>query len=283
MCSKIHHASGIQLKVRQNALALNWAALMQKLKIYGERHTSSNYLSRLLALNLDVQELSGTAPKYLRKIESLTGRRHWFRDRYFARTFEKNLGWKHTLVPHAQALADIRVMRSEGVHIVTLTKNPYSWLLSMFRNPYHEGAGKGRRAEARDLSLEAFLQQPWTTLGRENAPAVIDSPIQLWNLKNAALVVIPEQMALHLTTEQTIVEPEQVVRDIAQRFAIPMKQAEFVNFEASTKNKPGHDGTYYRDYYLNEVWREEFSNEAIAIVNKRVDQDLMHRFGYARL
>lgn len=256
---------------------------MQKLKIYGERHTSSNYLSRLLALNLDVQELSGTAPKYLRKIESLIGARHWLRDRYFACTFEKNLGWKPALVPPVQTLADTRVMRREEVHIVTLTKNPYSWLLSMYRNPYHEGAGKGKRAEARDLSLEAFLQQPWTTLGRENAPAAIASPVLLWNLKNAALVAIPKQMALNLTTEQIIVEPEQTIRDIAQRFAIPMKQSEFVNFEASTKHRPGQDGAYYRDYYLNEVWREEFSNEAMAIVNEWVDQDLMRRFGYALL
>lgn len=254
---------------------------MQKLKIYGERHTSSNYLSRLVALNLQVEELPGTAPRYLRKVESLIGARHWLRDRYFARTFEDNLGWKHTLVPDAETLANSKVMRNGRVHIVTLTKNPYSWLLSMFRSPYHENAGKRKRSAGGDMSFETFLQQPWITLRRENAPPVLDSPIQLWNLKNAALAALPDEMAMNLTTEQTIIKPQQVIADIAQRFALPMKQAEFVNFEDSTKNRPGQAWAYYHDYYLNEVWRKDFSAEAIAIVNQQVDEDLMRLFGYA--
>jgi hypothetical protein len=247
---------------------------MQKIKIYGERHTSSNYLSRLIELNLEVEELPGTAPKRLRTIKRFLGARQWLRDRHFARTFDENLGWKHMLVASAQVIASTEVMARDGVAILTLTKNPYSWLQSMYRSPYH--------IKARDVgaTFEHFLQRPWRTLGRENAPSVVENPVQLWNCKNAALMALPANMALHLTTEQTILEPEATMTSIADRFAIARKPNFFTNFEASTKNRPGQDGAYYRQYYADEVWREKLSAESVHIINEQVDQTLMYVLGY---
>ena len=40
---------------------------------------------------------------------------------------------------------------------------------------------------------------------------------------------------------------------------------------------------HYRDYYLNERWREELSSEAIDLINTTLDRELMDYFGYELL
>jgi hypothetical protein len=250
---------------------------MQKIKIYGERHTGSNYLSRLIRLNLDVEELPGTAPKIIRKLESFLLAHQRLRDIYFSLTFQRNLGWKHTRVPPPDRLMQCALLARGEVAIVTLVKNPYSWLLSMYRSPYH---ARSPDKSSNGQTFEAFLHQPWSTLGRDNAPDIVDNPVQLWNLKNLALAALPESMALHLTTEETIVTPADAINKIAERFAISRREEGFIDFQDSTKNRPGQDGDYYRDYYAAERWREELSSQAIDWINAEVDTALMQRLGY---
>ena len=52
-----------------------------------------------------------------------------------------------------------------------------------------------------------------------------------------------------------------------------------VMYEQSTKAE-NKDSNYYRDYYLNEKWRDKISNEAVSAINERVDKTLMSYFGY---
>ncbi len=47
----------------------------------------------------------------------------------------------------------------------------------------------------------------------------------------------------------------------------------------STKDK-SNNFAYYQDYYLNERWRDNLSEEAISIINEAVDKNLMNHFGY---
>jgi len=238
--------------------------MTQKIKLYGERHTNTNYLSRLIELNLDAQLVEGVVPTYIRTIERWTGS-EGLRDRYLRRTFAQTLGWKHSAVP-AQ-------LNAAGVVFVTLTKNPYSWLLSMYRRPYHQHY-------AQPPSLEAFLQLSWQTVGRENVEAEVANPIQLWNLKNRSYLGLPAESSLHLRTEDTFIDAAAVIARIAETFDIARTNPQFVDFQRSTKKRTDRDGDYYRDYYLNERWRAELTQPALDIINAELDRELLQHFGY---
>ena len=239
----------------------------EKLKIFGERHTNTNYLSKLIELNLYCELVEGVVPTYIRTIENLLGKQ-WLRDAWFARHQRENLGWKHSAVGDFSVSAD--------VGFVTLTKNPYAWLLSMYRRPYHQ-------QYTNPPTLEEFLQLPWQTLGRENMDGPAPNPIALWNIKNASYQKLPDEQTLRVTTEETFIDAAAVVTNIAEKFGIERLQAEFIDFSRSTKKRADRDGDYYRDYYLNERWREELSAEAIALINQELDPGLMSFYGYTLL
>ena len=243
---------------------------MDYIKIYGERHTSTNYLSRLIDSNLQVEQLSGVAPRWINRLEHTLHSGHRLRDRYFARSFASNLGWKHTLVP-AERVATAPLVRGGRVGIVTLTKNPYAWLLSLHRNPYHQNVDP-------DVDLATFVQAPLPPLGRENLNRAVTAP-ELWNLKNGAYLRLADAHCHRLTSEALLDDDEGAIQAIANKFHIEPIGA-FVPYGASTKKRPGQDGEFYRDYYLNERWREHLSEEAIGLINAALDPDVVKAFGY---
>jgi len=234
-----------------------------KVKIYGERHTNTNYLSHLIRLNLEVGLVPGACPTYVRALERWL-RAPSLRDRYFARTYSKNLGWKHCAVALQQHPAE--------VCFITLTKNPYAWLLSMFRRPYHLSSAAP--------TFEEFLQTPWPTAGRDNLQSLVRNPVELWNLKNQSYRNLPSSQTLYLTSEETLMDPERVISDIAAKTNALKKQITFLNREPSTKKNTDKDRAYYTDYYLNQRWRAELSDKAVSLINASVDKSLMQQYRY---
>lgn len=245
-----------------------------RIKLYGERNTNTNYMSRLIERNLDAEQVRGTAPPLVRSLQRLLFEAEFVPDLYFSLTRDRNLGWKHTCVPSADELGNSRLVR-QGVAILTITKNPYSWLLSLFRNPHHQYAKNAS-------SFEAFLDRPWKTTRRDNVPRMLDSPIELWNLKNRSYLALAGLDALNITTEQIFAGPEAVIDTISEHFGIARLAGEFRDYERSTKDHT-RDSAYYRDYYLNEKWRSEVPPVAIERINAAVDQSLMKHFGYSVL
>jgi hypothetical protein len=43
--------------------------MRKQIKIYGERNTSTNYVSELVRLNLDADEMSGVVPRYINAMQ----------------------------------------------------------------------------------------------------------------------------------------------------------------------------------------------------------------------
>lgn len=242
------------------------------IKVYGERNTNTNYVSRLIELNLDAREISGVVPALVGGLQSVLPGKEWLRDLHFACTFRYNLGWKHARVKPWSQLEKYPLARAD-LAFLTLTKNPYSWLLSLHRRPYHQYY-RGQKPD-----FETFLQQPWRTVRRDNAAPILDSPIALWNIKNRSYLQLDPKRTLHLTTEAVIENPEEIIARISSRLGIARKAGPFVNYDASTKDD-GKDSHYYRDHYLNEKWRSQLSAAAIAIINRTVERDLMSYFGY---
>jgi hypothetical protein len=238
----------------------------RKVKIYGERNTGTRYLAKLLVRNLDVELLDGAAPWVLRK---LFGSNEAARDLYFRASYRRNLGWKHAMAPSPEQLWRLAV---EDVLFITLTKNPYAWLLSLHRRPYH-----GHTA----ASFADFVQARWPAVGRENSPGGYANPVVLWNEKNRSYLNLGRAACAHnLRYEDLVCDPETVIAGLAQAFDLPRKRAHFQNVDESTKPEPDKRFGDYRSYYLEERWRSKLDPTVLPLINAHLDEALMAHFGY---
>jgi hypothetical protein len=196
------------------------------------------------------------------------------RDFYFRVTFGRNLGWKHAQAKPADELQRYRIC-SQALSFLTITKNPYSWLLSLYKRPYHQ-----YWSEKPDF--ETFLSRPWLTVGRENGPRAYASPVALWNKKNASFLQLGRHWpTLHIRYEDLLAAPEQIVDRICATFAYRRSAAQFQNYEQSTKDS-AKDSAFYRAYYLAEEWRQELPAPAIRLINERLDDRLLEFFQYEK-
>ncbi|MBN1998449.1 hypothetical protein JW935_12900 [candidate division KSB1 bacterium] len=237
------------------------------LKIFGERNTGTNYLHKLVELNLSVFVLSGTVPRRLCFTESM-------RDMYIRLTRHNNLGWKHGM-PLSHTLLEKygrRITRGKLVFL-TLTKNPYSWLLSLYKRPYNSRKKYG--------SLQDFIRKPWLPVKRDNYPGVFINPVDMWNKKNSAYLNLKKYFpCANLRYEDLLKHPSQAIRRVAEEFQLPMQ--EFRNVTESTKENH-KNFSYYRDYYLTEKWREKLDRRSINLINQYLDNRLMQLFDYRKL
>jgi len=242
-------------------------------KIYGERNTGTNYLSQLIRLNLEVEELPGIVPNYIMDIQRLLLGEEVVRDIYFTITCRYNLGWKHTCVKSDEVIKTYGVAKKHNLSFVTVTKNPYSWLLSLYRRPYHQYWRE-------KPNFEKFLRTPWKTVGRDGVRKMLPSPVELWNIKNSSYLKLENSFpCLNLRYEDVLYDPESAIQLIAETFFYEMRSARFQNLESSTK-EGDKDYGFYLDYYLTEEWKNELSPRAISIINERLSSDLMNFFGY---
>lgn len=244
------------------------------IKIYGERNCGTNYLEELSRRNLDVNLLPGSAPRRLRRLFPKQPSLHErVLDAYFNMTFKRNLGWKHMLAPDVATLHRTSVPIAQTLFIF-LSKNPYAWLLSLHRHPYHY------RGQITDFDI--FVRSEWPTLGRENHPQPFPNPIVMWNQKNASYLRLARDLpvSLILRYEDLVTEPEEAIRTIAEALEIPLKTSAFINIQASVKGEVGKNFDYYRTYYLEKRWREQFNDDSIRFVNQHLDQDVLHALGY---
>ncbi|RLA45716.1 MAG: hypothetical protein DRR42_19080 [Gammaproteobacteria bacterium] len=251
--------------------------MTEYLKIYGERNTCTRYFREIVELNLDVVVLEGGGSSFVKRLQQLLPGEELVKDVAASLSYGNDLGWKHSKLKPVEVIKSTRVLRSSEVLFVTLTKNPYSWLLSLHRRPYHQ------RCEKKP-EFKSFLQTPWNTLRRENVGHTIRSPIELWNVKNRSYTVLhgSDLSVIKLTVEQLLLAPEAVISSISHDFQIQRLGPEFVNHDRPTKKEDTSEkGTsHYKDYYLNERWKEKLGRESIELINDSLDKSLMRYYGY---
>lgn len=221
------------------------------LRVFGERHTATNWLVRLLDLNVNVTIVS-----------------KWP---------DASWVWKHTMPPPPQ------LSMRRPILVVTITKGPYSWLRSLHRVPY-EYIGKA------SANFSAWLRAPWLRLrdGREHwAPNAFASPVHLWNAKNRAYSQIKVPARVSLRYESLVAEPEAEVLRLASRLALPLKSARFRNVaEAKSWESRNTRRTFaeHRRFYVHELWKNEYVGDAatadLAYIGHHLDRQLMARFRY---
>lgn len=239
-----------------------------RIKIFGERNTGTRYLQTLIERNLDVRCLTGVVPEWVKRIGGHRGR-----DVFFRVTYPRNLGQKHSLVAPPEELKRLPGFSNELV-ILTLTKNPYSWLLSLHKRPYN----RSMKIE----SFEEFLTTPWPdSHERERLDRPHANAVEIWNRKNAAYLRLADQVRCrNLRYEDLVLDPEATLTSIADRFDIPVR-GPFRPLDESTKNEGGaKDFAWYRDHYGHERWREQLAPSAVKLINERLDPALVTAFGY---
>ena len=218
------------------------------LKIYGERNTGTNYLAKLIEKNFEVKILKGQISK-----GSIFTFSEWTKDLFFRISRNINLGWKHSVIDEKLVLNH----KSKPI-VITLTKNPYSFLLSLYNRPYHY---KGNKPN----SFLSFLKEKWKLTDRDNCKLKsLDSPIDLWNFKNKSYIDLLDK----------------VIVSISEKLNIVLKE-KFKNYDDSTKNdnKKFND---YQNYYLNELWAKELNDDEIIFINSKLDLNVLSFFGYKR-
>jgi len=236
------------------------------IKIYGERNTNTNYLEKLIELNLEVSQLRGVVPMGIAKLQKQYSHKEFIKDLYFFATIKKNFGWKHQKLP--------KEFPNQDIKFITITKNPYAWLLSLYKKPYHQ------KYKVFPKTFEEFLLTPWKTLGRDKInQKVLASPVELWNIKNRSYMEFHSKYLIHLKSEDIFDNPRKIIENISTQFNIATKKSFFQNYIKSTK---GASLVYedYREYYLQEHWKESLSLSAINIINDKIDMTLMEYYDY---
>lgn len=240
---------------------------MKKLKVFGERNTGTNYTIELLKLNFNIQFLRGTFFRLplLDRSENLI-------DTFFQLTKKSNLGWKHSK-------PDLKLLRSQPeVKILILVKNPYSFLLSLHRRPYHN-------ASLAKLDFDSFLTSSWHCMKRENMDQMDLNPIELWNIKMKGYLECADELGDQvkiLRYEDLVVSPEKILAELQSMWDLPRRSEQFVNFVESTKNDQ-KSFTDYASYYKEEKWKSKLTADEIEIINKYLDSDVMDRLHYSKI
>ena len=230
-------------------------------------------MARLIRHNLDIRLLPGVFRKNHRHIiaekdvhtlarEKNLPQREAMIDFYFQETFHENLGWKHALVKPIDHLKQYKIC-ANNLSFVTITKNPYSWLLSFYRHPYHQ-------YWRQTPDFRTFLTTPWRTVGRENAPREFSSPVELWNQKNASYIQLQQQFpTANLSYEDILSDPKRTVESIQQMSSCDWKRQTFLHVDKlpGEKNK---NFLFYQKYYLEEQWKQELPSDVIGVINERV-------------
>lgn len=255
--------------------------MLRFVKIYGERNSGTTYLAELIEANFRSELLAGVKrtptavlrravaayPEPLRaaKLESLI-------DADIAETLQHNFGWKHSAPP----LDIIRRQshRAGQALFIVVVRHPYSWVESMYRNPYHD-------LLPRSQSVSAFLRREWKLVERDNlGHQTLANPLDLWNRKMAAFFALDDLplMVLRLRHEEFFEDFDTAMGRLAAH--LPRRSTgPWVQIESGTKD-PTQSYRAYAAKARAEQPGAGLGPDDLAFINKHIDRDLVAKLGY---
>ena len=188
---------------------------------------------------------------------------------YLLLTSWRNLGWKH-------AAPELSARRTRDIYFILVSKNPYSWLLSLHKRPYHNW-------NASALPFSDFLRTPWPLMSCDNLNKKTIMPVELWNEKNKAYLDLSRSVSHSMLCgyEEILEDPAAFIREVSVFINLPIANEIKLQNKASKSLDETKSYSHYKDYYLNELWREKLSSDDIIFINKYVDPELMKTFGYS--
>ncbi len=255
-------------------------------KLFGERNTGTTFLARLITANYDVQLLRSSfmTPALAAALEARTDNPMLFQllkeyevDRATAAAEPEHLGWKHSCVP-----PDLFERAPyEELRVVCITRNPYAFMRSLLRHPYHGFMLPKPR------KLLELTNTPWKTVARDRVEAAfLDSPVQLWNLKVASYFRLQERhpdKVLILRYEELVAAPDLAFDSLdallgqAGRRQVPME---------AVKQLTGWRRFFRPGFsvYARRAARfdpQSLGAEALEAINRYLDPEVVAQAGYA--
>ena len=109
------------------------------IQIFGERNSGTHWLHFLLEDNLRPTKYS------IYKIYN------FFKKNKYVEITSGKYGWKHWFIEESA----IKNRDTRNTLFVVIYKNPYSWLLSMQKNPWHA------HPDLKNLSFSEFIKHEW--------------------------------------------------------------------------------------------------------------------------
>ncbi len=253
---------------------------LHRIKVFGERNTGTRAVTKMLRPMPHVSAALPGGPIRSTRLDALEKRiraslqGHWLRMYLDAVMDERrNLAGGIGAWKHAAPQFDDSFERARA-HIVFMVRDPYSWMVSFARRPYHIRA-------SRRYALEDFIDTPWLTIGRDRLQSVLESPLDLWNLKLQAYGRFQAQS----TRPCAVIRFEDFVRDpvaelgaTLRDFGIPTDGLALI--ERSTKDE-GLSHDEIRSYYQNDSWQMRLTQKSVTLINRFIDWEVAEKFGYA--
>jgi len=261
---------------------------MHRVKIFGERNTGTNALQKILEKNSlskcfpsNPEDLVANYRRRYRKwrlLRMLTlSDRNWF-DRKRELEVDKIFDgqtiaryWKHS----ATFTSDVTSLR--GASVFFCVRHPVSWVYALWRNPYNS-------ISPRTENFFDFVNSEWSLLGRDNLGSGSVSPAELYIKKIKSYGILMAQLERTGIPHQ-LVKMEDLISDQAGVFR---RVSSMLN-EPSTTFKELRSSTKssllsiedYKNYYGNELWREEIGS-ALPQLSAMFPDDLFDWLGYKR-
>ena len=248
------------------------------IKIFGERNTATIALLSMLRVNSKSFFYPGSIPEHFpnlvernifyRTIESSSvEKKEKLIDDFF---LDKSplYWWKHSCTNF-----DINDTY-KGIHFIFTVRNPKSWLISLFKNPYHILVPKPK-------NLIDFSKMNWKILKRENLNDNFYTPIKLYEEKLKSYINLIKQLeknnlSYSIVKFEDFVNNQNVIfNNLRQFLKLPNKS--FVEFTTSTKDER-KNSSYYRNYYKNDNWIIDFPEIKNILVSD--EKEVFSYFGY---
>ncbi len=251
------------------------------IKIFGERNTGTRAMIQMVRM---LPHLT-TANPALRKppeilllktrIEDrLRGR--WLKEYLEALNFDNRArvggvsAWKHTRPKFDDSFA------AAGASVIITVRNPYSWLISFAKRPYHAHGRTG-------VTLEQFIDFPWLTIPRDRLEAVLPSPMTLWNEKLRSYIAFKKTCTtpLHfMNFENFVQDPVKQMTNALQSFDLDPTGLAEISHSTKDNTRTAED---IRNFYAAEQWRSRLTRQSVALINDFTDWKVAAHFGYEML
>lgn len=240
----------------------------KKVKVYGERNCGTNYLIKLLHQNFHCNLIRGVVPKVAKWKSSEDSK-----DEFFNSHFQDTLGWKHGRIQLSKLLP---IIEQGDVYFITISKNPFAFLWSLYQRPYHMIGEK-------PVDFKSFLTSPWYLRKRDNIDkSYCENPIELWNLKNKSYLELKEKYdcnSVQIRYESLLLNSLDVLSKITSKLGLEKKRNDFSNIENSTKDSTLQFSDY-QSYYLKKEYLNNYSEDDYNFVLKYLDKDILSGIGY---
>ena len=203
---------------------------INSIKIFGERHTGTNALNLFIRENFDL------------------------RFKYY-----DFLGWKHRLAPKKSEWVK---HETSNTLFIFLFRNPYSWLSSMYREPYYH-----HYLKINDRPFEEFLK--FSIEDYENA-------ICLWNQKNESYLRMSREVkhSLNIRIEDFRLDQANIHSSIArvtgQNSAESIQLSGYINGRGVEENKS----------IDSSLAIPELTKLEINFINSFLSRSIMRKIGY---